>query len=160
MKKKDTKPNKVLLECMVSLKKNKYNVLLTLTEEHILLQKKGTITKKYKRIKDILIEDIKRIKDKAKIERMQNKVTIYTKENEFFFICENKTEAKKIVEEMNKLVLGEDALERTAKKSLRVLGKVKKTAKTVGGVALATAGTYKALKETTKILTEVVKKNK
>lgn len=158
--------NKILFEGMVALDNAKFDILLTITEKHLLFQKKkGIFKKKYKIIKDILIDDIKVIKDKVKIEQKKNKITIYTKDDKFDFACNNMIEAKKIIEEINELILGENFLERASKKGIKVLNFAKNTVKIVGGVALATAGVYNAIKEnkdtikdTTKTMIDFIKK--
>jgi len=158
--------NKILLESMVAYNNGRFDTLLTINEKHILLQrKKGLFKKKYKVIKDIPINTIKVINDKVKIEQKKNKITIYTTDEKVNFKCSNFIESKKIVEEINKQILGENFLERVSKKSVKTLKTIKKTAKIIGGVALAGVSAYTAVKENkdkiidaAKTIVDVVKK--
>ena len=59
--------NVVRYEGMVSFKKDKFDVLLTINENGLLFQKKGLFNKKYKVVKEIVIKDIKVLKDVAPI---------------------------------------------------------------------------------------------
>ena len=59
--------------------------------------------------------------------------------------------------EINKIVLGEDFLERTTKKRVKVLNAFKKATKIVGLVTLSVAGAYKAFEETKDIMEEATK---
>ncbi len=150
--------NPIIFECMVSLKNNQYDTLLSLTEKDLLLQKKkGLFHKKYKVIHDILITDIKVVKDEVKVKQDKNKVTICTQNDEMYFTCENVMDAKKLVEEINKLILGEDFLMRTAKKGAKVMNFAKNTVQAVGLVAVATAGVCKAVKDNKKVFKETAK---
>lgn len=145
----------VIFECMVSLKNEKYDTLLSLNDKHLLFKKKkGLFKRKYKVIKDILITDIKVVNDKVKIEQKKNKITVYTKDAEVCFTCEKFIDAKKVEEEINKIILGENFLERTVKIGGKVLKNVVQTA---GVVAVAATGIYKAVKENKEVLKEASK---
>lgn len=160
------KPNNIIFECMVSLQNNKYDILLSLTEKNLLLKKKkGLFHKTYKVIIDILITDIKVVNEKVRIEQNKNRVTIYTQNDEFHFNCENVVDAKKLIEEINKLILGEGSFERSTKKVVKVMNKTKHIAQVVGSVAITTAATFKViynnkekLKDAVKTITNFIKK--
>ena len=148
MNNNEVKTDNIIFECMIALKNEKYNVLLSLTEKDLFFKKKkGIFQKKYKIINDISINNIKVINEKVKIEQKKNKITIYTQDDEVCFFCENVIDSKRIVEEINKLILGENFLKRTSKKGVKALNIVKDTAKVVGGLAIASAGAYEAIKE-------------
>lgn len=154
----EIKTNKIIFECMISLKSDTYDILLSLTEKNLLFEKKkGLFHKKYKIVNDILITDIKVVNDKVQIKQSKNKIIIYTRNDEIYFTCESVIEAKKLVEEINKLILGENFLDRTVKKGVKVLNVTKNVAKAVGLVAVATAGAYKAIKANKKVLKETAK---
>ena len=109
--------SKIIYEAMISLKNNRYDVLLSINEKHLLFQKKkGFINKRYKVIKDILLKDIKIVNEKVKIEQKKNNIVIYTNDEKVEFKCNNAIEGKLIIEHINKLLLKENFLERTSKK--------------------------------------------
>ena len=148
--------SKIIYEVMISLKNNKFDILLSINENHLLFQKKkGIINKKYRIIKDILLKDIKIVNGKVKIEQKKNNIVIYTNNEKVEFKCNNSIEGKLIVEHINKLLLKENFLERTSRKGIKILNITKNTAKIVGGVALAVAGTYSAIKESKDVIKEV-----
>ena len=154
----EIKSNNIIFECMVSLKNDKYDTLLSLTEKNLLLKKKkGLFHKTYKVINDILIEDIKVVNEKVKINQNKNRVTIYTQNDEIYFTCENVTDTKKLIENINKLVLGEDFLERTTKRGVKLMDTTKKIAETIGVVAVSTVGVIKAIKENKGVLKNTIK---
>ena len=149
--------SKIIYEAMISLKNNRYDVLLSINEKHLLFQKKkGFINKRYKVIKDILLKDIKIVNEKVKIEQKKNNIVIYTNDEKVEFKCNNAIEGKLIIEHINKLLLKENFLERTSKKGIKILNVTKNTAKIVGGVALAVAGTYSAIKENKELIKDAV----
>lgn len=98
---------KILFEGIVSYKSKKFDTLLTLNAKHLILEKKkGFIKKKYVVVKDILLEDIKVIKDDVKIENKKDVVTITLKDENVIFECETVKEAKKIVSEIKNILVG------------------------------------------------------
>lgn len=118
MKKKEEE--NILLEMFVKLENEKNDTLLTITEKNIYFeQKKGIIKKKYKRVKRVLIDNIKIVKDKVKVEREKNKVAIYTKNDRICFTCSNIIDTTKVIELITKQRLGSGLLERFSKKGLR-----------------------------------------
>ncbi len=140
--------DKTIFECLVSLNDNEFDTLLTLTENHLLFQKKkGIFQKKYKVIKDILVNDVKVINDKVKIEEKKNKITIYTQNDEYNFTCKNTLEAKKVIEKINEVVLKEGLSERISKKVVKTLKRVKKTAVVVSEIVGISFGIYKIFDE-------------
>lgn len=150
--------DKIVLEKMVSFGNDKYDVLLTITKKAITFsKKKGLFKKKYKVVNTILISDIKIINDKVKIEQEKNKIILYTNDSKIIFMGNNILETKKIVEEIKKIASGDNFLERLSKKGIKVLNVTKKSAKIIGSVALAAAGTYKAIKENKDVVKDATK---
>ena len=88
--------NVVRYEGMVSFKKNKFDVLLTINENSLLFQKKGLFNKKYKVVKEIVIKDIKVLKDIALVEYNNGKMTIHTMNDVFEFFVKDEEDANKI----------------------------------------------------------------
>ena len=139
----EVKKDKIMYECMVSLKSAKYDTLLSLTEQHLFFKKKkGLFQKKYKVIKDILITDIKVIKNKVKIEQDSNKITVHTKDTEIYFTCKSAAEAKKLVTEISNAALGGSSFKRFKDKSTKVISDVSKAIEAVGSIAEAASEFY------------------
>ena len=88
--------NVVRYEGMVSFKKDKFDVLLTINENSLLFHKKGLFNKKYKVVKEILIKDIKVLKDVALVEYNNGKMTIHTMNDVFEFFVKDEETANKI----------------------------------------------------------------
>lgn len=88
--------NVVRYEGMVSFKKDKFDVLLTINENSLLFQKKGLFNKKYKVVKEIAIKDIKVLKDVALVEYNNGKMTIHTLNDVFEFFVKDEETANKI----------------------------------------------------------------
>ena len=88
--------NVVRYEGMVSFKKDKFDVLLTVNENSLLFQKKGLFNKKYKVVKEIVIKDIKVLKDVALVEYNNGKMTIHTMNDVFEFFVKDEEDANKI----------------------------------------------------------------
>jgi hypothetical protein len=88
--------NVVRYEGMVSFKKDKFDVLLTINENSLLFQKKGLFNKKYKVVKEIVIKDIKVLKDVALVEYNNGKMTIHTMNDVFEFFVKDEETANKI----------------------------------------------------------------
>lgn len=95
----------LLYEGNVSLNNNKFNILLTIDEEHLLFQKqKGLFKKKYVTEKEILIKNINVSKDKKGINLNKNSFTVLTSSEDYTFTCSSEEEAKKIYAVLDKLV--------------------------------------------------------
>lgn len=88
--------NVVRYEGMVSFKKDKFDILLTINENSLLFQKKGLFNKKYKVVKEIVIKDIKVLKDVALVEYNNGKMTIHTMNDVFEFFVKDEEDANKI----------------------------------------------------------------
>ena len=88
--------NVVRYEGMVSFKKDKFDVLLTINENGLLFQKKGLFNKKNKVVKEIVIKDIKVLKDVALVEYNNGKMTIHTMNDVFEFFVKDEETANKI----------------------------------------------------------------
>ena len=88
--------NVVRYEGMVSFKKDKFDVLLTINENSLLFQKKGLFNKKYKVVKEIVIKDINVLKDVALVEYNNGKMTIHTMNDVFEFFVKDEEDANKI----------------------------------------------------------------
>lgn len=88
--------NVVRYEGMVSFKKDKFDILLMINENSLLFQKKGLFNKKYKVVKEIVIKDIKVLKDVALVEYNNGKMTIHTMNDVFEFFVKDEETANKI----------------------------------------------------------------
>lgn len=155
------KEDKILFETTVALKKDDYDTLLTLTEKQLLLRKKkGLIQKKNKVVKTIALSDIKIIKDKVHIERQEEKVILHLKDNNFEFICLDKKQSKKLVDEISEAILGEDKIDRAINKADKAVQKLKKVANVIGDAAgvVGTVGAAITLKDNPKKFKEIGKK--
>lgn len=88
----------VRYECMVSLKNNgKYDVLLTVNDNNIVFEKKkGLFNKQYKVFKEIVIKDIKVLKDVAMVEYVNGEMTIHTNNEIFKFYLKDEEDVTKI----------------------------------------------------------------
>lgn len=156
MKKKEEE--NILLEMFVKLENEKNDTLLTITEKNIYFeQKKGIIKKKYKRVKRVLIDNIKIVKDKVKVEREKNKVAIYTKNDRICFTCSNIIDTTKVIELITKQRLGSGLLERFSKKGIKILNITKNTVMILGGTALAVKGTVEVFKNNKDIIKDAAK---
>lgn len=150
--------NKIFFDGIVSLDNDNFDTLLTITEKDILFQKKkGIFKKRYKIVKDILISDIKVIKDKVKIEQKKNNLIIYTKDDKFTFATKNVVEAKRIVEEIYKIIFGEYFLVRNSKKGIKFLNSAKNAVEIIGGIVIAVSGTYNAIKKNKDTIQKTIK---
>lgn len=88
--------NVVRYEGMVSFKKDKFDVLLTINENSLLFHKKGLFNKKYKVVKEIVIKDIKVLKDVALVEYNNGKMTIHTMNDVLEFFVKDEEDANNI----------------------------------------------------------------
>ena len=105
----DTKENeiKTRYECMVAFDNKEYNVLLTITDTHMTFEKNsGLINKKFRVVKEIVIKDIKKLKDVVMIEYDNDRMTIHTVNEIVKFYCK-KEDATRIMKEV-KNILGLD----------------------------------------------------
>ena len=154
------KEYKILFETTVALKKDDYDTLLTLTEKQLLFQKKkGLIQKKNKVVKTIALSDIKIIKGKVHIERQEEKVILHLKDNNFEFICLDKKQSKKLIDEITEAILGEDKIDRAINQADKAVQKIKKVANVIGDAAgvVGTVGATIALKDDPKKIKEIGK---
>lgn len=129
---------KILLEKDVKYKR--LNTKLILTEERIIFQrKKGIFRKTMKIVNQILLDDIKVYNDKVGINCDNNIVNIETLDKRFTITCTDKKDAKKVVEEVEKIKLG-SKIERGISKLDKVVNFVnasKKTLLFIAGAAIA-----------------------
>lgn len=105
----DTKENEVKsrYECMVSFDNKEYNVLLTVTDTHMTFEKNsGFINKKFRVVKEVVIKDIKKLKDLVMIEYEDERMSIHTVNEIVKFYCK-KEDATKIMKVV-KNILGLD----------------------------------------------------
>lgn len=105
----DTKEKEVKsrYECMVSFDNKEYNVLLTITDTNMTFEKNsGFINKKFRVVKEIVIKDIKKLKDVVMIEYENERMSIHTV-NEIVKIYCKKEDATKIMKVV-KNILGLD----------------------------------------------------
>lgn len=136
------KKDKVMYEGYVSLNNKDLDTLLIINESKLIFQKKkGLLIKKDVVIKEILLDDVKVIKNRTKIEVEKERVLIYTSSGEFKFSCEKEKDAKKVVSEIKNLLEGPAKKEKMmnfAKGAATIAGAVGAGVGTVvGGVKLA-----------------------
>ncbi len=94
-------------ECMVSFDNKEYNVLLTVTDTHMTFEKNsGFINKKFRVVKEVVIKDIKKLKDLVMIEYENDRMSIHTVNEIVKFYCK-KEDATKIMKVV-KNILGLD----------------------------------------------------
>ena len=94
MSKENLVKEKILFECAVSANNKQFDTLLILSNMRITFEKKkGLIKKKYVTVDEVLLEDIKLIKNKVSIEQENSKVTLNLKEDKVYFYCESEKEA-------------------------------------------------------------------
>ena len=94
-------------ECMVSFDNKEYNVLLTITDTNMTFEKNsGFINKKFRVVKEIVIKDIKKLKDLVMIEYEDERMSIHTVNEIVKFYCK-KEDATKIMKVV-KNILGLD----------------------------------------------------
>ena len=149
---------KIIFESLVQYRKSKSDILLKLTNQNIILEKKkGLFKKKYKRIENILVEEIKVVGDKVKVEHKKKLLKIYTNEKEFEIVFNNTNEARKVKELIIELKTGSNLLERTSKKVVKISNVAKKSVKAIGGATIAIVGTYKAIKDNKDVVLDAAK---
>lgn len=136
-----------VLEKVVAYKHGEFDTLLTITENHLLFQrKKGLFKKKYKVVKSVLIPSIKIVDDKAKIKHKKGKITIQTFDDKITFTCMNSIEGMKVVEAIKKQLFGENFIERSSRKGTKILKGAAVTVSVVGGCIAAGKALYDAIK--------------
>lgn len=147
---------KIIFEVLVKYQKS--DVLLKLTNKNIILEKKkGIFKKKYKIIENILIDHIKVVGDKIKIEHKKKVLKIYTNENEFEFVFENTADARKVLQLIIEFKTGSNLLERTSKKVVKISNVAKKSVKAIGTASIAVVGTYKMIKDNKDVVVDAAK---
>lgn len=148
----------ILYEGIIKFINSKSDILLTITKTNIIFKKKtGFFKKKYKVVKDILIKDIKVIKDKSQVIQKDSHIVIYTSNDNFEFVCNNVVEAKKIKEEINKVIFNDNLIGRISKKSIKIAKGIGSAAISVGIAAGAAASAVKAYKENKNVVVESFK---
>ena len=149
--------NVVRYEGMVSFKKDKFDVLLTINENSLLFQKKGLFNKKYKVVKEIVIKDIKVLKDVALVEYNNGKMTIHTMNDVFEFFVKDEEDANKITNLIRE-TLGLTFMKMVEKTGETLMNGIKEVAdhakelvkEVVESASVASTG--EAIKEGTKVL--------
>ena len=149
--------NVVRYEGMVSFKKDKFDVLLTINENSLLFQKKGLFNKKYKVVKEILIKDIKVLKDVALVEYNNGKMTIHTMNDVFEFFVKDEETANKITNLIRE-TLGLTFMKMVEKTGETLMNGIKEVADHAKDLvkevveSAPVASTGEAIKEGTKVL--------
>jgi len=150
--------NNIIYETFVKYKNSKSDYLLNIANNNIIIyKKKGILNKKFKETIRILIDDIKIVGNKIKVEQKKNTIKISTFEEDYVFELNSVIDAKKLKEEIIKTKTGTGLLERTSKKVLNVSNIAQNSIKVVGGVATAFVGTYKIVKDNKKVFKDVAK---
>lgn len=93
-------------EGMVGLKKDKNDIILKINDTSLLFEKKGVFTKEYKLFKEIVIKDIKVLKDIPMVEYNDGEMTIHTVNEIFKLYCSYEIHKKIMTEIKNNLGLG------------------------------------------------------
>lgn len=149
--------NVVRYEGMVSFKKDKFDVLLTINENSLLFQKKGLFNKKYKVVKEIVIKDIKVLKDVALVEYNNGKMTIHTMNDVFEFFVKDEEDANKITNLIRE-TLGLTFMKMVEKTGETLMNGIKEVADHAKDLvkevveSAPVASTGEAIKEGTKVL--------
>ena len=149
--------NVVRYEGMVSFKKDKFDVLLTINENSLLFQKKGLFNKKYKVVKEIVIKDIKVLKDVALVEYNNGKMTIHTMNDVFEFFVKDEETANKITNLIRE-TLGLTFMKMVEKTGETLMNGIKEVADHAKDLvkevveSAPVASTGEAIKEGTKVL--------
>lgn len=149
--------NVVRYEGIVSFKKDKFDILLTINENSLLFHKKGLFNKKYKVVKEIVIKDIKVLKDVALVEYNNGKMTIHTMNDVFEFFVKDEEDANKITNLIRE-TLGLTFMKMVEKTSETLMNGIKEVAdhakelvkEVVESAPVASTG--EAIKEGTKVL--------
>lgn len=150
-------------QCMVSLSNNgKYEVLLTINDNNLIFEKKkGLFNKQYKVYKEIVIKDIKVLKDVALVEYNNGEMTIHTNNEIFKFYLKDLEDATKITN-LIRDTLGLSfmkVVEKTGETLMTGLKEVAESAKelvkeVVESAPVASTGV--AIKEGTKVIKEAI----
>lgn len=131
---------KILYEVLVKYIGTKFDTKLTLSNKKITFErKKGLFNKKYKIIDEININDIRLNKNKLLIKNTGSTVVIEANTKTYKFVCNSVIEAKLIIEEITKIKTGENLLERTSGKVVKISNGISKTVGAVTG-AVASVG--------------------
>lgn len=150
--------NEIVYEGVVKFVNSKSDILLTITKSYIIFKKKtGFFKKKYKIIKDILIKDIKIIKDKAQVIQKNSNIIISTSNESLEFVCSSIVEAKNIKEELNKIIFNDNLIGRISKKSIKIAKGIGSAAVSVGVAAGTVVGAVKVVKENKNVVVESIK---
>ena len=154
---------KARYQCMVSLSNNgKYEVLLTINDNNLIFEKKkGLFNKQYKVFKEIVIKDIKVLKDVALVEYNNGEMTIHTNNEIFKFYLKDREDATKITN-LIRDTLGLSfmkVVEKTGEALMSGLKEVAESAKelvkeVVESAPVASTGV--AIKEGTKVIKEAI----
>ena len=150
-------------QCMVSLSNNgKYEVLLTINDNNLVFEKKkGLFNKQYKVFKEIVIKDIKVLKDVALVEYNNGEMTVHTNNEIFKFYLKDEEDATKITN-LIRDTLGLSfmkVVEKTGETLMSGLKEVAESAKelvkeVVESAPVASTGV--AIKEGTKVIKEAI----
>ena len=148
----------IIIEVLVKYGISKHDILLKLTNQNLILEKKkGLFKKKYKILEKIGIDEIKVVGDKVKIEHKKRVLKIYTNEKEFEFIFENTVDARKVAKLITDLKTGSSLFERTSKNVVKISNAAKKSAKVIGGATIAVVGACKAIKDNKDVVIDAAK---
>lgn len=131
---------KILYEVLVKYIGSKFDTKLILTDKRIIFErKKGLFNKQYKIVDEINISDIRLNKNKLLIKNTGSTVVIEANTKIYKFVCGSVIEAKLIIEEIIKIKTGENLLERTSGKVVKMSNVISKTVGAVTG-AVASVG--------------------
>lgn len=131
---------KILYEVLVKYIGSKFDTKLILTDKRIIFErKKGLFNKKYKIVDEINISDIRLNKNKLLIKNTGSTVVIEANIKIYKFVCGSVIDAKLIIEEIIKIKTGENLLERTSGKVVKMSNVISKTVGAVTG-AVASVG--------------------
>ena len=119
---------------------NSFDTRLILTNKKIIFErKKGLFNKQYKVIDLINLNDIRLNKNEMQIKNDGPIVMVEGNGKNYRFVCNSTIEAKLIIEEIVKIKTGENLLERTSGKVVKISNGISKTAGAITG-AVASIG--------------------
>ena len=149
---------KILYEVLVKYIGSKFDTKLILTDKRIIFKrKKGLFNKQYKIVDEINISDIRLNKNKLLIKNTGSTVVIEANTKIYKFVCGSVIEAKLIIEEIIKIKTGENLLERTSGKVVKMSNVISKTVGAVTGVVASVGLVAVTINKNKKTIMKAVK---
>lgn len=137
---------------------NSFDTRLILTNKKIIFErKKGLFNKQYKVIDLINLNDIRLNKNKMQIKNDGPIVMIEGNGKNYRFVCNSTIEAKLIIEEIVKIKTGENLLERTSGKVVKISNGISKTAGAITGAVASVGLAAVTIKKNKKTILKTIK---